>query len=244
MSQPTASQSSPSLNRLLAALPGDVFQRLWPHLEEVELSFLDILYCPGREITRIYFPEDALVSIVSGSSDRPHCEIGMVGIEGVVGIPAFLAGISTAQTAIVQISGRARAIDTAIALSEFDRGEAFQKQILHFIQAFLTQVSYTAVSNAINPVDKRLARWLLLAQDCLDTNEIYITQEFMAIVLSVRRASISEAASPLKDVGIIDYSRGRITIFDRPALEAIAGDCYRKVRQEYDVLLGNLNERI
>lgn len=228
-----------SINKILGALPQFQYERIVPHLKQVDLKSGKILLEPNEETNFIYFPQTAMISLVSIMIDGSTTEIGLVGNEGMVGIPLFLGGKSTTSRSIVQISGLALKIPAAIMLEEFDRGEAFQKLTLLYVQALLTQVSQSAACNRQHKIEERLARWLLSVQDCVLQNEIPLTQEFIANMLGTRRSGVTVAAGILQQAGIIRYTRGNIKILNQEHLEDIACECYRIVQNEFIRLLGS-----
>ncbi len=227
-----------SINKILAALPQSQYKRIAPYLRQVDLKGGDILLEPNEETDSIYFPQTAMISLVSIMMDGSTTEIGLVGNEGMIGIPAILGGKSTTSRSIVQIPGLALKIPADIIVQEFYRGEKFQQLTLFYIQALLTQVSQSAACNRQHKIEERLARWLLSVQDCVLQNEIPLTQEFIANMLGTRRSGVTVAAGILQQAGIIRYTRGNITILNQDALEDIACECYRIVQNEFIRLLG------
>lgn len=223
-------------NQLLAFLPQDEYERLVPHLEKVSLSLGRVIYEPGEMIEYVYFPNQAAVSLVSLLENGSTTEVGMVGKEGIVGYPVFLGGNSTTHRAIVQVAGTGMKIDAKVLKAEFSRGEMLQRLLLLYTQALLTQISQTAVCNRHHSVEERLVRWLLTAQDCVLSKELSLTQEFIANMLGTRRPGVTVAAGRLQQVGIISYSRGRITVLNREALEEAACECYGIVKNEFNRL--------
>lgn len=230
------------LNCLLAALPTEDYQRLSSHLETVELSLHQILYEQGEPIEYVYFPEQAIVSLVTVMEDGTTMEVSLIGKEGMVGIAAILGGYTTTTQAIVQVAARALRMSANALRTEFNRGGALQKLLLRYTQFLLAQVSQTAICNRLHPLEERFARWLLLVQDSIQSDELPLTQEFVAQMLGVRRSGITVAAGTLRQSGIIYYTRGRITVLNRRKLEATACECYRAIQNEYDVLLGNIRK--
>jgi CRP-like cAMP-binding protein len=224
-------------NQLLSSLPEQEYDRLVPHLEEVWLSIGQVLYELDEAIEFVYFPNQSMVSLVSMMENGATTEVGMVGNDGMVGVPVILGGGTTTNRAIVQIEGSAMRMDAATLKAEFQRGGTLQKVLLLYVQALLTQVSQTATCNRHHPLEGRLARWLLSAQDCALTDELLLTQEYIANMLGTRRASVTVAAGVLQQAGIIRYSRGKIMILSRHKLEASACECYSIVKNEFNRLL-------
>lgn len=227
------------INQILAALPQSQYKRIALHLKPVNLTSGEILLEPGREVIDIYFPQTAMISLVSIMEDGSTTEIGLIGNEGLIGLPAILGGKNTISRSIVQISGTALKVPASIVLEEFDLGERFQQLILLYIQALLTQVSQSAACNRQHKIEQRLARWLLSVQDCVMQKELPLTQEFIANMLGTRRSGVTVAAGILQRANIIRYSRGKITILDQKALEAASCECYRLVQNEFIRLLGS-----
>lgn len=227
------------LNKLLAALPEDDYQRLVPHLEKVSLTKGQVIYEVGETIEKVYFPTQGVISLVSITENGATSEIGLIGYEGMVGLPVFLGGESTNNRAIVQIAGDALMMNAQTLKTEFNRAEGLQKRLLPYAQALLTQVSQTAVCNGFHTIEQRLARWLLLVRDCSQTNELPLTQELIATMVGIRRSGVTVAAGMLSKAGIISYKRGLITILDQQALEALACECYYLVKSEFIRLVGN-----
>jgi CRP-like cAMP-binding protein len=224
-------------NRLLAALPTDDYQRLRPHLNQVTLSTNQPIYEAGEPIDYVYFPEDSIISLVSTLKDGSTLEVGLVGNEGMVGIPVIMSGITQAHRAFVQLSNRALQMRADVLKAEFDRSGPLQHLLLRYIQALLTQIAQSAVCNRFHTTEERLARWLLLVGDCAQSNEFMLTQEFIGQMLGVRRSAVTLAAGSLSQAGLIQYTRGRITICDRSALEEFSCECYSVVRDEFARLL-------
>lgn len=226
------------VNQLLAALPDSEYQRLVPYLEPVSLFLGQALYEPGEPIREVYFPARAMISLVSALADNSTTEIGLVGNEGIVGLPAFLGGDFTVNRAIVQIAGNAMKLDASVLKREFDREGELQKRLLLYTQVLLTQISQISACKSRHRLEQQLARWLLLVRDCVGQDEFRLTQQFIAQMLGVRRASVTQLAGTFQRAGLIRYSRGQIAILNQSELEATACECYRLVRSESIRLLG------
>jgi CRP-like cAMP-binding protein len=224
-------------NRLLAALPAEVYGRLRPALKPVAFALGDVVYDTGGRMEHIYFPTTAVVSLIYTMEDGATAEMGLVGNEGVVGIALFMGGETTPNQAVAQVAGGAWRMKAQALLGEFRRGGPFQLALLRYTQALITQISQTAVCNRLHPVEKRLCRWLLLTRDRVPSDELLMTQEFIAHMLGVRREGVTAAAHHLQEAGLIRYTRGHITILDRKRLEAAVCECYGVVRTELDRLL-------
>ncbi|RCV87174.1 Crp/Fnr family transcriptional regulator [Billgrantia montanilacus] len=232
-----AQQSDPRQNSMLAALPLDEYQRLAPLLEPVELKLGASLAESGETMRYVYFPTDAIVSLLCVMEDGDSTEIAVVGAEGVVGISLFMGGETTPSRAIVQSAGSAYRLSGPLVKAEFYRAGPLQDLLLRYTQALITQMAQTAVCNRHHSLDQQLCRWLLLSLDRLPTNELRMTQELIANMLGVRREGVTESAGKLQRAGLIAYHRGRITILDRPGLEARVCECYAIVKKEYDRLM-------
>ena len=228
----------PTSNRILNALPPEVYDRLSPHLEPADLPAGEVLYRPEEPITHVYFPDRGTVSVVCVLEDGKTVEAGMVGNEGMFGISVFLGGVTSPLEAIVQLPGDALRMSADVLKEEFRKGEHLQDILLRYTQAFIVQIAQTTACNRAHPIDGRLARWLLMCQDRSHSDELELTHEFMGMMLGTRRAGISEAASKLQDGGVIRYRRGHVKVLDRPGLEALSCECYPVVKKEFDRLLG------
>ncbi len=227
----------PRQNRLLAMLPEAEFARLQPQLEPAPLPLGMAVYESGDQQGFVYFPTTAIVSLLYVMEDGSSAEIAIVGNEGVVGVALFMGGESTPSRAVVQSAGHAYRMRARVVKLEFDRGGELQHLLLRYTQALITQMAQTAVCNRHHAIEQQLCRWLLLSLDRLSTNELSMTQELIANMLGVRREGVTEAAGMLQAAGLIHYSRGRITVLDRPGLEALACECYAVVKRETDRLL-------
>ncbi|MEO1429706.1 MAG: Crp/Fnr family transcriptional regulator [Cyanobacteria bacterium J06633_8] len=231
---------SPSLsaNQLLMGLPSEEYKRLAPYLKPVSLSLGQVIYEPKQLIKEVYFPLGAMISLVSIMKDNSTTEIGLVGNEGMVGLPVFLGGNTATNRAIVQVQGNALKMDADLLKSEFEKGQKLQQKLLLYTQARLTQISQIAVCKSHHLIEERLARWLLSVNDCVNRDELPLTQKFISEMLGVRRASVTEAAIALQKAGLISYRRGQITIEQREQLEEAACECYGLIRDEFKRLLG------
>jgi CRP-like cAMP-binding protein len=224
-------------NRLLAALPEEVFERLAPDLEPVRLELGSVLHESGEHLRHIYFPVDSIVSLLCELDDGASGEIAVVGNEGLVGIALIMGGKSTLNRAVVQSAGFAYRIRADILVREFESGSALQEVVLLYTQALITQTSQTAVCNRFHAVEQQLCRWLLMSLDRMPSNELTMTQEVIATNLGVRREGVTVAAGKLQAAGLIQYNRGKITVMDRLKLEQRACECYAVVEKEFDRLL-------
>lgn len=197
-----------------------------------------VIYESGVELKQVYFPTPGcIVSMLYVMEDGASAEIAVVGDEGMVGIALFMGGGTTPSRALVQSAGQAFLLKAKALQKEFERHGNLQELLLRYTQALITQMSQTAVCNRHHSVEQQLCRWLLLSLDRLSSNELTMTQELIANMLGVRREGVTEAAGRLQAKGLISYSRGRITVIDRPGLEAQVCECYAVVKKEYDRLL-------
>ncbi len=234
-----ATSATSSTNRLLAALPPDIALRLEPHLELVPLTLGASVYEAGGEQAYVYFPVEAIVSLLYVMKDGASAEIAVVGNEGLVGIALFMGGETTPSRAVVQSAGHAYRLSSKVLKREFEGGGALQHLLLRYTQALITQMAQTAVCNRHHSIEQQLCRCLLLSVDRMPGNVLTMTQELIANRLGVRREGVTEEAGKLQEDGVIQYSRGRITIVDRAKLEQRACECYAVVKKEFDRLLPN-----
>ncbi len=228
---------SPRQNHLLAALPEGEYTHLSTDLELVPLPLGMAIYEPGVELNHVYFPTTAIVSLLYVMENGASAEIAVVGNEGIVGIALFMGGGTVPNRAVVQSAGHAYRMKGRVLKLEFTGHGALQPLLLRYTMALLTQMAQTAVCNRHHTVDQQLCRWLLLSLDRLPANELHMTQELIANMLGVRREGVTEAAGRLQSAGLIRYSRGHITVLDRPGLEARVCECYEVVRKEFQRLL-------
>jgi CRP-like cAMP-binding protein len=228
---------TPKQNRLLAALPSADYERLLPQLEHVSLELGSSLYESGGEQRYVYFPAASIVSLLYVMEDGSSAEIALVGNDGLVGIALFMGGESTPSRAVVQSAGSAYRLPASNLKAEFERAGALHHLLLRYTQALITQMAQTAVCNRHHALEQQLCRLLLLSLDRLPSNELAMTQEVIANMLGVRREGVTEAAGKLQAAGLIQYSRGKIVVLDRPKLEKQVCECYAVVKRESDRLL-------
>ena len=231
-------EPKPARNRILAALPPKDLKRLEPKLEGLSLEFKQPVYEPGEPIRHVYFPTSGIVSLVIVMSDDLPVEIATVGREGMVGLPVFLEAGETPNRAFCQVPGAALRMEAEAFKAEARRGGGLTSLLLRYTQALFNQVAQSAACNRTHTVEERCARWLLQTHDRVGEDRFLLTQEFMAEMLGVRRATVNIAAGILQRAGFIIYSRGRITILDRPGLESASCECYGVVKAESVRLLG------
>lgn len=224
-------------NRLLAALPAAEVDLFRKELQLVSLELGQALYTAGRDQTHLYFPLNAIVSLLYVLESGASGEIGIVGNEGLVGVAMFMGGASMASEAVVQSAGHAFRLDADTVRDVFHRAGPVQQLFLRYTQALIAQMGQTAVCNRHHRVEQQLCRWLLMSMDRLQGDELVMTQELIANMLGVRREGVTEAAGKLQQSGIIEYRRGHIKVLDRPRLEEACCECYDVVTQEYRRLL-------
>ena len=229
--------ANPKQNRLLDALLKSEYDRLAPNLEHVKLALGDVMYEPGGLLQYVYFPTTSIISLLFVMENGASAEIAVVGNEGVLGISLFMGGETTSSRAVVQSAGHAYRLKAKLLKDEFNRGGPVQRLLLRYTQALITQMAQTAVCNRHHSVEQQLCRWLLLSLDRLASDELTMTQELIANMLGVRREGVTEAAGRLQRDGIINYTRGHITVLDRQKLEKRSCECYQVVKSEFDRLL-------
>lgn len=233
--------SSPRQNHLLDALLTSEYDRLSPDLDLVTMPLGQVLYESGEQLHHVYFPTTAIISMLYVMEDGASAEIAVVGNEGILGISLFMGGETTPSRAVVQSAGFGYRLKASLLKIEFNRAGPVQRLLLRYTQALITQMAQTAVCNRHHTVEQQLCRWLLLSLDRLASNELAMTQELIANMLGVRREGVTEAASKLQKAGLIKYSRGKITVIDRPKLEKRCCECYEVVKLEFDRLLPSLH---
>jgi CRP-like cAMP-binding protein len=227
----------PQDNQILDALPATERERLFPHLKLVPMPLGMVLYESGDTLRHIYFPANSIVSLLYVLEDGASAEIAVVGNEGAIGVALFMGGETTPNRAIVQSAGFAYRLTGKRLKQEFNRHGQMLHVLLRYTQSLITQMAQTAVCNRHHSVDQQLCRWLLLSLDRLSSNQLKMTQELIANMLGVRREGVTEAAGKLQKRGVIRYSRGEITVLNRPELEQLSCECYAVVKKETDRLL-------
>lgn len=233
----TTTLRAPPTNRILAALPKDEYQRLLPKLKPSPLVFGKVIFDPGDLIREVYFPTSGIISLLAAVEDRATLEVGIVGREGMVGLPAFMGVKTSGNRAVVQGAGESMKMKASAFRKECENGGSFPRLLLRYAHSRLTQIAQGAACNRFHPIDARLARWLLMTRDRMGTDEFQLTQEFLSNMLGVRREGVNKAAGALQDQHLISYSRGNLLILDRVRLRAIACHCYGIIRAEYDGFL-------
>ena len=230
----------PRQNHLLAALPAAEFKRLEADLERVRLSLGEVLYESGCKLSHVYFPTTSIVSLLYVLADGATAEVAFIGNEGMLGIFMFMGGETTPSRAVVQSAGWGYRLKAERMNTEFKRAGPLMRLLLRYTQALISQITQTAVCNRHHSIDQQLCRWLLLSMDRLSSDTLSMTQDLIANMLGVRREGVAEAAAKLQRAGLIRYSRGRITVLDRPGLEQRVCECYAVVKREFDWLLSDI----
>lgn len=224
-------------NRILGALPQGEFSRIQPQLETVYLEKGKLVYLTGDRIRYVYFPLDGLLSLLSATETGSTVEVAMVGNEGAVGLPVILKKGMMSYEVTVQIPVEAFRIKAEVLQEEFDRGERLQAHMLSYTHVLMAQIAQLSICNRFHTIEKALSRWLLMAQDHVNTPSLNLTQENISNALGVPRTAITTAAGNLQKSGLIRYSRGNITILDREALEGNSCECYRILHNELQQFL-------
>lgn len=217
----------PSPNLLLAALPGDVTQRLSPNVERVQLTAGQSLCEPGVPMHDVYFPESSVVAIGYAMEDGSSAEVALVGREGVVGVRLLLGATALTVQATVQSAGWGVKLPARHLLDEFKRGETLMQVLLGYTESYIGQIVQTSACNRHGTLEQRLCRWLLLSVDRMPSNELMMTHELVANALGAKREGVTEALGELRRQGAIRYGRGRIEVLDSSILEGRACECYR-----------------
>jgi CRP-like cAMP-binding protein len=225
-------------NRLLDSLPANERKRVLAASESVDLAFADVLYAPRDPLTHVYFPLEGLISLIVPIKGAAGLEVGLIGNEGMFGIPLALGVDVSSLRAVVQGAGPVLRMEAAAFLAELARNEALPRTIDRYAFVHLSQLAQTAGCNRFHVVEARLARWLLMTQDRVHCDDFHVTQEFLALMLGVRRVGVTRAARSLQHLGLIHYSRGNITVLDRRGLKAAACGCYKADSDTYERVLG------
>lgn len=231
--QPTRPRS----NRILSAAPTEEYERLLPRLEYVELHRGDVLHEAGEQIPHVYFPYSGTISVTVPMQDGEQTEVGVVGREGMLGLPLVLGTDTAPLRAFSQVSGGAMRMRAADFREEVGRRAGLYDLLLRYAQTFFVQTAVTAACNRLHPLEGRLPKWLLMTRDLAESDRLDLTHEFVGVMLGVRRAGVTEALGALRSEGLIEHSRGQITILDVERLGRKSCECYRVVSDEYDRLL-------
>lgn len=225
-------------NRLLEMMPPADLAELQPHLQEVKFEYRMPLYEADRAIEEVFFPVQGVASLVKTMADGFAAEVGTVGNEGIVGVPIILGDAIAPTSVYVQVPGVGLKLHASVLTSLLERSSASRLLMLHYVHAFFNQVAQSAACNTAHDIDQRCCRWLLMTHDRMQSDDFLLTQEFLAMMLGVRRSSVTEVAQRLKDLGLIEYSRGHVNILDRKRLQKLSCECYSVNKREFDRLLG------
>jgi CRP-like cAMP-binding protein len=220
-------------NRILGTLPRKEYQKLLASLEPVNLTLGEILYEAHAQIQHVYFPGDCFVSMLTTVENGRAAEVGLIGSEGMIGVPMALGVAVSPFRAVVQGGGTAMRLKTGDFRHSFSKSAALKREVFLFTHLLMIQIAQTAACNRYHVVTQRMARWMLMTRDRVNSNEFRITQEFLALMLGVRRVGVSAAMSALRERGLIVYRRGTITILDHEGLVAVACGCYKTVKDIY-----------
>ena len=231
-------ENTKPVNRLLAALPAEEYTRLLPQMREVPLNFAHIIYEQNELVRRVYFPNSGIVSLLLAVEERSLLEVGIVGNEGFIGLSIFHGAEQSNNRTVVQGDGAALEMDAPDFLAECEKGGMLPRLLERYTYSLLMQISQVAVCNRFHGTEARLARWLLMTGDRMESDEFEITHEFLSNMLGVRREAVSIAAANLERTELISYSRRKILIVDRAGLEAAACRCYFIIKEKYKMVLG------
>jgi CRP-like cAMP-binding protein len=223
-------------NRLLAWLPEAEYEKLRPHLIPTKLGYKFPLYEENEPIEFVYFIERGVASLVNTMSNGDAAEVGTIGNEGFVGMPVLFGDDSSPTSVYMQVEGVGLKMKANLFRAEINRNAPMRSAMLHYAHFFFNQVAQSAACNTLHRVDQRCCRWLLTTQDRMQSDDFPLTQEFLAMMLGVRRAGVTEAANALKRGGLINYNRGTISVLDRAGLEKRTCECYRVTKRELDRL--------
>ena len=236
MSRPRKSRE-PTGNRLLDLLPDEDHDRLRPDLEPVHIGVKEAVCEANEPIPHVYFPTGAVISLVTPLADGATAELATVGREGMVGLPVFLGADTMPSRAFGQVPGEALRMEAGAFRAEVGRNGPLVRVLNRYTHALFHQAALVLACNGVHPAERRCARSLLQTHDRVGADQFLLTQEFLALMLGVRRARVSAAAGLLRKAGLIRYARGRMTILDRPGLESASCECYRIIEREFDRLL-------
>lgn len=229
-------------NHILAALPVAEYDQLQPYITTVQLTTDTVLYKSEESIAAVYFPTSAVISIVGSTQEGSSTEVGMIGAEGMVGLPAFFGADTHPYQVICQLPGEALKLPVEILRDVLNHSSTLNRTLLRYSYTYLVQLAQSAICNRFHPLEERLCRWLLIAQDRAKRDQLQFTQEFLAQMIGARRVAVGLTANTLQAAGLIRYHRGQITILNRSGLEESACECYQVVRKEFDAFLDSLND--
>ncbi|HEV2562661.1 MAG TPA: Crp/Fnr family transcriptional regulator [Rhizomicrobium sp.] len=225
-------------NRLLASLPQQDYERLQVHLEPTELAYRRVLYRANKPIEHVYFVETGVASLVSTMKNGDASEVGTIGNEGIVGLPVVFGDKQAPTQVYMQVPGTGLQMKAALFREILRQNPAMLMSMLRYAHAFFNQVAQSAACAHHHLLEQRCCRWLLMTRDRMQTDEFLLTQEFLAMMLGVRRAGVTVAAQSLQRAGLIEYSRGHVAILDRAGLRKRSCECYEITKKEFDRLLG------
>ena len=228
-----------SRNAILAQLPLEKFAELRRSLCPVDLTVPEVLYEPNQPIPYAYFPESGMISVVAVMKDGSSIEVGTIGREGMAGGVLLMDVDRVPHRYFIQVNGQAQRIDAAVLKKQAERHPELQRLILRYEAALLAQSMQCIACNGLHNVEQRCCRWILMARDRSDSNEIFLTHEFLALMLGVRRASVSDVLGPLQEANLVRSARGLITVLNREGLEKGACECYRVIADQQRLLLDN-----
>lgn len=226
-------------NRLLSLLSDHDYERLRPHLSPAVLEYRKSLYEASRPIEQVYFPVDGVASLVITTADGASAEVGTIGNEGMVGLPICLGDRDSPSSVYVQVPGMGLQMDAGIFRRELDQNRTLNLVMLRYAHAFFNQVAQSAACVHLHRVEQRCCRWLLMTRDRMPAGEFLLTQEFLGMMLGVRRTTVTEVMGALQKAGLIRYRRGHVSILDPEALRLRACECYDISKLEFDRLLGD-----
>ncbi len=233
MSNTVKTVNKKTTNRLLASLPDEDYQNLVGHSERTDLVYGNTIYKTGAMIRHVYFPESGIVSLLSAVGGDQTLEVGIVGNEGMIGIPAFLGAKTSNNIALVQGAGSALRMTTAVFLKECETSNKLQQVVKRFVQSLMAQTAQSAACNRFHPIESRMARWLLMTNDRMKTGVFQITQEFLSNMVGVRREAVNKTAKSFETRGLISYNRGKLLILDVKGLKTTACDCYKIISKSH-----------
>jgi CRP-like cAMP-binding protein len=226
-------------NRLLSLLSDQDYERLRPHLSHVSFEYKKSLYEAMRPIEQVYFPIDGVASLVITTSEGSSAEVGTIGNEGIVGLPVCLGDHDAPSSVYVQVPGTALRMDAHLFRGELDANPTLNLIMLRYAHAFFNQVAQSAACAHLHKAEKRCCRWLLMTRDRMPSGDFLLTQEFLGMMLGVRRTTVTDVMGALQKEGLLRYRRGHVTILDHEALRQRACECYEISKLEFDRLLGD-----
>lgn len=223
-------------NLLLAKFPGEELERLHPHFKRVSLEHGEHAIVPDEPIRHVFFPSGCLLSMVTTMSDGATVESGVIGREGMSGIPVLLDAESTTMPTFVQVPGEAVRVRAGVVKEAYERSGKVRRLLNRYMHTVVVVGSHSTACNRLHKLEARFCRWLLMSSDGVGSDELALTHEYLAVMLGVRRAGVTEAAAKVAEAGLISYRRGHVRILDRKGLEAMACECYGRTRAEYERL--------